>query len=170
MCVVQRLHVSVICRWFCYSVPTKLLLKFYCLVCVQTSNFLTIFLGKQQNTVCIWLPGFSFCKGCDFLCIFLNNNILITLKLQSEFLVQNTRHYVFSQSLNVNSCKGSFRNSSGLLIRTTDLYCKNIICLNLTHALPGQRPLSFVTFWTNTKSPFGIFLCFFIFIYTKLLG
>ena len=102
--------------------------------------------------------------------IFLNNRILITLKLQLEFLRQNTRHCVFSRSLKVNSCKGNFTNDSGLLIGTTNLYCENMICLNLTHTLPGRRPIYFVTFSTNTKLRFEIFLCFLYFYLHEIIG
>ena len=34
-----------------------------------------------------------------------------------------------------------------------------------THALPGQRPMYFVTFSTNTKLRFKIFLVFFLYFY-----
>ena len=166
----QILHVSVFCRLFCCSIPTKLLQKFHHLACCLTSNFLTVFLDKLQNTVCISLLAITFCKGCEFLYIFLNNKILITLKVQLEFLMQNTNHYMFSNPRNVNSCKENFTNYSRLVIRTTNLYCENVIYLSLTHALPGRRPMAFVTFSASTKLPFEIFLFFCIFIYTKLFG
>ena len=99
--------------------------------------------------------------------IFQNNKILISLKLQQLFLMQNTRCYVFSHPLNVNSYNGNFTNYSEFSIRKTNLYCVNTICLNLTHALRGRRPVYFVTFSMKSKLPFEIFLFFCIFIYNK---
>ena len=76
---------------------------------------------------------------------------------------------MFSNPRNVNSSKENFTNYSRLVIRTTNLYCENVISLNLTHALPGGRPMAFVTFSASTKLPFEIFLFFCIFIYTKIV-
>ena len=132
--------------------------------------FFTVFFDKLQRKVCICLPGYSFCKGCEFLYIFLNQRILITLKFQFEFLLENTRLYISYHSLNVNSCKGNFTNYSELLFRTTNLYCDNTISLNLTHTLPGRRPMALVTFMTNTILGFEIFLCFLYFQLYKILG
>ena len=154
---------------FC-RIPTKLLLKFHHLACGQPSNFLTVFLDKLKRTVCICLPGYSFCKGCEFLYIFLNQKILITLKFEFEFLMQNTTLYIFYHSRNVNSCKWNFTNYNELLIRTTNLYCDNTICLNLIHTLPGRRPMSLVTYMTNTKLRFEIFLCCLYFQLYKIFG
>jgi len=119
--VVKILHVSVFCRWFCWSSPTKLLQKLQHLACGLTPNFLTVFLDKLQSTFCIWLLAFSFCKGCEFLFIFLNDRNLITLKMLLELVMQNTMHYLFLHSLNVNSCNWNFTNYIRLLIRTTNL-------------------------------------------------
>jgi hypothetical protein len=88
---------SCMCQYFVGSfVVAFQLQKFHHLECRQSSNFLTVFLDKLQSTVCISLPAFSCCKGCEFLYIFLNNKILITLMFQLEFLIQNTRHYMYS--------------------------------------------------------------------------
>jgi len=49
--------------------------------------------------------------------IFLKSKILINMKFQLEFLMQNTRCYMFSHPLNVNSYNGNFTNYSGFSIR-----------------------------------------------------
>ena len=103
MCCVNPACVGIL--WVvCSSIPTKLLQKLHHLACGLTSSFLTVFLDKLQSRVCICLLPFSFCKGCEFLYMFLNNRILITLKMLLEFVMQNTRHCMFFHSLNVNSC------------------------------------------------------------------
>jgi len=111
-----------------------------------------------------------FAKDVNYCTYSLNNRILITLKLQLQFLMQNTRHYMFSHSLNINSCKGNLTKYSGLSIRTTNLYCEYMVCLNLTHALPGHIPMAVVTFSANSKLRFEIFLWFLYFYLHKIVG
>jgi len=84
--------------------------------------------------------------------------------------MQNTRHYMFSHSLNVNSCKWNFTYYSGLLIRTTNLYCENMICLNLNHALPGLGGMALLISSTNGKLSLKFRSVFLYFYSHKIVG